>query len=113
MIGMLHVCPRSNVVKGSGVQVKLVFTVLPQFGSGEAKRIVVFLQAIKQEYGISGRIQYLEQQFGALPWAFTIPVHCSWHSIAVWNLFGLPEAEGGEYWVINSCKEIWFHEPVS
>lgn len=50
MIGICHVNPRSNVLKGSGVHVKLVFTVFPQFGSGAARRIVVFLKAANRGY---------------------------------------------------------------
>jgi hypothetical protein len=47
-----------------------------------------------------------------LPWAFIIPLHCSWHSIAVWNLVGLPAAGAGQFWVIGLCKAM-LDEPFS
>lgn len=52
MIGICQVNPRSKVLKGSGVHVKLVFTEFPQFGSGAESRIVVFRKATKRAYAL-------------------------------------------------------------
>lgn len=74
MVGICHVTPRSKVVKGSGVHVKLVFTVFPQFGSGSESRIVVFMKA--EVYALVVRLG-LMKQLRFLPWAFMIPAHWS------------------------------------
>jgi hypothetical protein len=50
--------------------------------------------------------------FAVLPWAFTMPLQLSWHSMAVWNLFGFPAAVQGQFPLPHLCIGI-SHGPFS
>lgn len=108
IVGICHVNPRSKVLKGSGVHVRLVFTVFPQSGSGCESRIVVFLKATK---GIRISLRLAKRwhfrtvgvyDSGAMLLTLTEPSACFWsHQVSTTHF----ERCLKSLWLSRSCTK--------